>query len=177
MTWTYDDGNGNTVTQNQNVIVADTQNPVVSGCPSDITVNNDPGTNGAVVTWTEPTANDNCSGVLAYDTRSHAPGSTFPVGATVVTYTFTDVASNTSTCTFTVTVIDNEPPEIICPGTITVQCIENVPAAYSSLGSFTSAGGSATDNVGVISVSFALINQYSDGSVLSANNNPCLCDR
>ncbi|MGI5914712.1 MAG: beta strand repeat-containing protein, partial [Bacteroidales bacterium] len=165
VTWTVTDGSGNTATDTQLVTVVDTQAPIVSNCPSNITVNNDSGANSAVVTWVEPTANDNCSGLLTYDTRSHAPGSTFPVGSTEVTYTFTDASSNTTTCTFTVTVVDNEPPVLTCPGTITVQCIGEVPAAYATLIDFTAAGGSATDNVGVIATSFTLIDQYSDGGV------------
>src|SRR5207253_6093768 len=37
-------------------------------------------------------------------------GSSFPAGITTVTCTAVDVAGNTNTCSFTVTVADNEPP-------------------------------------------------------------------
>ncbi|PPK94296.1 HYR domain-containing protein, partial [Nonlabens xylanidelens] len=60
VTWTYDDGNGNTSTQNQNVIIDDVTAPVIS-CPSNITQVNDTGDCGAVVTFATPTATDNCS--------------------------------------------------------------------------------------------------------------------
>ncbi|HET9530133.1 MAG TPA: HYR domain-containing protein [Blastocatellia bacterium] len=42
-------------------------------------------------------------------------GSVFPVGTTTVTAVATDAAGNISTCTFTVTVVDTTPPQIICP--------------------------------------------------------------
>lgn len=61
--------------------------PVISGCPSDITVNNDPATCGAIVTWTEPTASDNCAFGSSpvpvgytYSTCSYSPVT--PTGAT-----------------------------------------------------------------------------------------------
>src|SRR6185436_19157863 len=52
--WTYDDGNGNVITQNQNVIIDDVTNPTINGCPGNISSCN------PVVSWTAPTANDNC---------------------------------------------------------------------------------------------------------------------
>ena len=44
---------------------------------------------------------------------------TFDVGEHSVTATATDVAGNTATCSFTVTVWDCENPHITCPGTVT----------------------------------------------------------
>ena len=63
---------------------------------------------GAVATWTDPTATDNC-GVASF-TGTHASGATFAVGTTTVTYTAVDVNGNQSTASFTVTVTDNEDP-------------------------------------------------------------------
>ncbi|WP_405377001.1 HYR domain-containing protein [Nonlabens sp. Asnod3-A02] len=60
VTWTYDDGNGNTSTQTQNVIIDDVTAPVIT-CPSNITQVNDTGDCGAIVTFTTPTATDNCT--------------------------------------------------------------------------------------------------------------------
>ena len=68
----------------------------------------------ATATWTEPTATDNCSGAITMD-RSHAPGSSFNVGTTTVTYTFTDANGNVSNpCSFNVTVVDNVAPTAVC---------------------------------------------------------------
>ena len=103
------------------VRVNDTEKPVISGCPSNIVQSNDAGLCSAVVTWTEPTATDNCTaaGALVW-TKSHTPGSVFPVGLTTVTYTATDAALNVSAvCSFTVRVNDTEKPVISgCPSNI-----------------------------------------------------------
>jgi len=47
-------------------------------------------------------------------------GSTFPVGVTTNTFRATDESGNSSTCSFTVTVTDNQAPTISCPANQTV---------------------------------------------------------
>jgi len=95
------------------VTVVDNTPPTISGCPTNITQPNDAGVCNAVVTWTPPTANDNCDGALT-PTGSHAPGATFPVGTTTVTYNVSDAAGNAAaTCSFTVKVYDGEPPTTV----------------------------------------------------------------
>ncbi|NVJ45972.1 MAG: hypothetical protein HWE07_02560, partial [Cytophagia bacterium] len=54
------DTNGNVSVKSFNVLVLDEVKPVITDVPANITVNNDPGVCGAVVTWTEPNAADNC---------------------------------------------------------------------------------------------------------------------
>ncbi|MEI7595673.1 MAG: HYR domain-containing protein, partial [Bacteroidota bacterium] len=104
-----------------NVTVVDNQKPIISGCPANISKNADAGQCNAVVSWTEPTATDNCtaSGSLTW-TKSHLPGSTFPVGTTTVTYTAIDAVNNTSNpCTFDVVITDNIAPVAVCkPATL-----------------------------------------------------------
>jgi len=56
----------------------------------------------ATATWTPPAAVDNCSATTL--NASHAPGSSFPIGSTTVSYTAKDVYNNTNNCAFTVTV-------------------------------------------------------------------------
>ena len=46
-------------------------------------------------------------------------GSTFPVGVTTNTFSVTDAAGNSSTCSFNVTVVDNQAPTLTCPSNIT----------------------------------------------------------
>jgi len=81
--------------------------PVISGCPSDIALDNDPGFPGAFVYWTDPTADDAVStpfsGIASF-TSSHASGAFFPVGVTTVTYTAVDQVGNSSVCRFDITV-------------------------------------------------------------------------
>jgi len=96
-----------------NVVVNDTQPPSVV-CSPNIVKGNDPGLCSAVVFYTS-SATDNCPGVtLVCDPPS---GSVFPKGTTVVTCTATDAATNKSSCSFTITVNDVEPPVASCgPG-------------------------------------------------------------
>jgi gliding motility-associated-like protein len=118
VTYTASDAAGNTSTCIFNVIVQDAIKPVISGCPSDITVSANASCQ-AVVNWTPPTFSDNCSGGTMNSTRT--PGTTFNLGATAVTYTASDAAGNTSTCTFNVIVQDAGKPVISgCPSDITV---------------------------------------------------------
>ncbi len=81
---------------------ADTTPPVLTDVPSDISVEAT-GSDGAVVTWTDPTAVDDVDPgpVVACDPAS---GSMFPVGATKVTCTATDASGNAASATFDVTV-------------------------------------------------------------------------
>ncbi|MBI5857334.1 MAG: HYR domain-containing protein [Sphingobacteriales bacterium] len=48
------------------------------------------------------------------------PGSAFPVGLTTNTFTATDAAGNSASCSFTVRVNDTQAPTVSCPGNITV---------------------------------------------------------
>ena len=103
------DINGNTSTVSFTVTVEDNIAPTLSGTPNDITQSAAPGACGAVATWTDPTVADNCSATLS---STHTSGATFAVGTTAVTFTATDIAGNTTTSTFTVTVTDDEAPVI-----------------------------------------------------------------
>ncbi|MEW5825875.1 MAG: HYR domain-containing protein, partial [Candidatus Bipolaricaulota bacterium] len=148
VTYTATDIYGNKATCSFTVTVYDDDPPVISGCPSDFTQSNDAGKCDAVVTWTAPTVTDNCTGVTM--TPDIAPGSTFPVGTTAVTYTATDTSGNTATCSFNVTVVDSEAPAIAgCPANITQS---NDVALCSA--SVTWAAPTATDNCpGVVLIS------------------------
>lgn len=86
----------------------DTEAPSLS-VPEDFTVSNEPGTCAATVEYAA-TASDNCSDVTL--TYSPASGSELEVGAHEVTVTATDAAGNSASDSFTVTVIDDEAPEL-----------------------------------------------------------------
>ncbi|MGA1781009.1 MAG: HYR domain-containing protein, partial [Planctomycetota bacterium] len=96
-----------------NSIDPDSTDPVISGVPANISQTNDAGNCSASVTWTEPTATDNCQ--IQNFISTHSPGATFQVGTTTVTYVATDVHGNSATATFTVTVTDDEGPVINLP--------------------------------------------------------------
>jgi hypothetical protein len=142
---TATDASGNSASDSFNVIVQDNEDPVVTP-PSDISVNVDAGTSGAVATFTA-SATDNVPGV----TLSYVPvsGSTFAVGTTSVTATATDVAGNTASASFTVTVADNEAPVITAPATASAATTAGQPTGVVSF------SATATDVVdGSISPTF-----------------------
>ncbi|MGE4619923.1 MAG: HYR domain-containing protein, partial [Planctomycetota bacterium] len=105
------DIHGNKQTSSFSVLVVDTEYPVILNVPSNITVSNDSGMCGAVVTWQQAMALDNCS-VVGYE-ETHLPGTYFPVGTTPVTLAATDEAGNRTLAQFDVTVEDNETPELL----------------------------------------------------------------
>src|SRR5262249_36538942 len=108
--YTYDKA-GNLL--NRTVRTAGCAQPFATRCPSDITVKSsggDPRQCTQMATWTAPTLNPNCPGATL--TSDHNPGDTFPTGATLVTYTAKDATGNQTTCSFTVTVVDDTPPTI-----------------------------------------------------------------
>ena len=107
-------------TQTFTITVEDVIQPVVSNCPADIYQGVTSGSCDATVSWTPPSATDNCtsSGNLSW-TSNHSPGETFPVGTTSVSYTVTDEAGLQSTCSFDVIITDDEAPVVNCPSNIT----------------------------------------------------------
>ena len=122
VTWTATDAAGNSSSCSLQITVVDDDAPSISNCPSDINMANDNDQCGAVVNYSTPTFNDNCTdpnveGIL---TAGLPSGSFFPVGTTVVTYEYTDAAGNTASCTFEVTIVDTQIPEITCPNNIVV---------------------------------------------------------
>ncbi len=108
---------GNVASASFNVTVADKMAPVLA-LPANIAVLATAST-GATVTFSAA-ANDVVDGAVA-PVCVPASGSTFPLGNTTVTCTATDKAGNVSTGTFVVSVIDNVPPTLVLPDTITVQ--------------------------------------------------------
>ncbi len=119
VTYTAKDGAGNITTCSFNVEVTDNIAPLITSCPANISTTTSASSCNAIVNWVAPSATDNCS--IASFTSDHHPGSAFTVGVTTVTYTAIDVTGNTTTCSFTVEVIDNQSPQISnCPTTTNV---------------------------------------------------------
>jgi probable HAF family extracellular repeat protein len=108
---TTSDSNKNTNTCFFTVTVADREAPVIANCPVPITRLAAPGSNSVVVSWSSPTATDNCDGVVLVSSLP-ASGSSFPIGTNTVLCRAYDSSGNTNTCTFTVTVKAAQPPLI-----------------------------------------------------------------
>ncbi|UPZ15152.1 gliding motility-associated C-terminal domain-containing protein [Flavobacterium humidisoli] len=87
VTWSFDDGNGNIATVNQNVIIDDITPPVVPVL-ADIT-------GQCSVTPAVPTTTDACSGLITGTTTVAFPITA--VGTTIVTWTFNDANGNSVT--------------------------------------------------------------------------------
>jgi hypothetical protein len=113
------DAAGNVSTRTFTVTVRDTTGPVITGTLAAIAAEAT-GPSGATATWSDPAATD-ALGVVGFS-YSRAPGSTFALGTTTVTYYAYDAAGNHSaTRSFTVTVRDTTPPVITAAPNITVE--------------------------------------------------------
>lgn len=87
-------------------VVADTLAPEIV-CPPDLTIQLEPSTCDTIVIFASATATDNCSDPAEITITSDIiSGSLFQIGEQVVTFVATDMAGNTATCSFTVTVLD-----------------------------------------------------------------------
>ena len=108
ITWTFTDKSGNKTTAVQKVIIEDNIAPEIT-CPNDIFDTVVSGGTTAVVTYDAPVASDNCEFTVE-QTAGLASGSEFPLGTTTNTFVVTDAAGNTATCSFDVTITDDEDP-------------------------------------------------------------------
>ncbi len=139
-TYTVTDAAGNTASCSFTVTVSDTEAPKIT-CPATVFANNDPGVCEAVVSYTPPSGTDNCPGQTTALTAGQGDGGIFPVGNSTETYTVTDAAGNTASCSFTVTVSDTEAPKITCPATVFAN---NTPGTCEGVATYIPPAG--TDN-------------------------------
>jgi hypothetical protein len=111
ITWTYDDGNGNSSTQTQNVVVDDTTPPVAS-CMNIILPLDATGNASIVPSDVNNGSSDNCGTVnFSFMLGDQTAYDCFDVGNPVmVTLIVDDGNGNSSTCTATVTADDVTPP-------------------------------------------------------------------
>ncbi len=175
VTYTATDIHGNTSTCSFNVTVTDNENPVITA-PANISVNNDAGNCGAVVTYTAPVGTDNCPGATTAQTAGLPSGSTFPIGTTTNTFVVTDANNNTATASFTVTVTDNENPVITAPSNISVNNDANTCGAVvtytTPVGTDNCPGATTAQTAGLPSGStFPVGTTINTFVVTDANNN------
>lgn len=102
ITWTAEDAAGNSAAVTQNVTVVDVEAPVFAPSEQSIIQVNATGPNGAAVTY-DIHVTDNV-GVTSVSCEP-ASGSVFPVGTSPVSCTARDAAGNSSSTSFSVTVI------------------------------------------------------------------------
>jgi phosphatidylethanolamine-binding protein (PEBP) family uncharacterized protein len=166
VTWLVTDAAGNTATCKFNVKVVDDDNPTIV-CKT----NQTRGTSAPLCSYTTigtefdlTSSTDNC-GVIStttYTLTGATSGSgsntlatfVFVKGVTTIKWTVTDPAGNSSTCSFTVTIADDDPPSLVCKanqtrGTTTPAC------KYTAVGTEFNLM-SSSDNCGVTSTTYTL---------------------
>lgn len=143
VTLTITDVNGNSSSCIAVVTVEDNVPPLMN-CPADFTVGTDTGVCGATVSFADPIPVDACGIASVVQTAGLPSGSIFPVGPNVVEYTTTDINGNTTTCNFTITVVDDETPTAVCMD-ITIQ----LDAAGNATIVPADVDGGSTDNCAV----------------------------
>jgi gliding motility-associated-like protein len=101
ITWTFNDGNGNSSTATQTVVIQDITAPTITA-PATVNISpNNAGCTSIGVVLGTPVTNDNCK---VEKVENNGP-SVYPYGSTTVTWTVTDIAGNTATATQTVNVL------------------------------------------------------------------------
>ncbi|XP_071488836.1 hyalin-like [Diadema antillarum] len=125
VTYTATDNNGNQNTCTFTVqILVDSIAPVFTFCPADIEIAVDSSVTGQVVTWGQPAATDNSGIAPTISDPNFSSGTFFATGSSAtIVYTATDAYGNQQQCTFTVSVmmeqpVDNTPPTLVCPDNI-----------------------------------------------------------
>jgi hypothetical protein len=166
-TWTVTDPTNSSFTNScvQTISSVDNQNPVVTNIPSDMIIMVNGMNCSSVVNWTPPTASDNC-GLASFNT-THQPGTVFPMGSTLVTYTAIDNCGNSATGAFQVTIQCvgcNANPNITCPSNF-VGCPNPTTPQPSVAGFATASAGSNMCGSPVVT--------FND-TVLSSSSGACL---
>jgi len=148
--WTFDDGNGNSISQTQNVNVKDIEQPVLNAASLEDIMEE-----CVVSTITPPTATDNCKGII-----EGVPNVSFPINGngttTEIIWTFDDGNGNSTTQMQTLIIEDVSAPEpdeylvdiigqfdvSLTPPTATDNCVGKViatttdPVHYDEVGTF-----------------------------------------
>ncbi|MGQ8335229.1 Ig-like domain-containing protein, partial [Sunxiuqinia sp. A32] len=128
ITWTYDDGNGNSIDQVQTVIVDDTTPPVIT-CPGNIIRTTSPGVCEMDIPIQNAVATDNCSAsVVGVRDDNQSLSDPYPAGITRITWTATDIGDNEVVCVQIITV--KSPPVAVDDE---VDSFEDTPASWDVL--------------------------------------------
>ncbi len=118
-TWTATDECGNTATYLQTITVVDQKPPTIT-CPppADVAC----GKQYDLDLTGRATAIDNCADTVFITYSDNPPAFSGCSGKIVRTWTGTDPTGNASSCTQEVGVTDTDPPVLVCPPNVTVNC-------------------------------------------------------
>jgi gliding motility-associated-like protein len=148
LTFQATDGAGNTDACSFDVVVNETTPPTIT-CPPNQQVFTDASCQGTLADYTTlATATDNCGGPVTIS-QSPVPGSTITgVGLPqTVTLTATDESGNSASCNMQVTLIDNVPPNVTCPGNQFVAGNANCEALLPNLTPLLTANDNCTGSI------------------------------
>jgi HYR domain/Lectin C-type domain/Secretion system C-terminal sorting domain len=106
----------------------DVTKPVFTNCPANIVKTPTAAGSCWTISWTPPSATDNCSVPTITQTTGPTNGSCLAPGTYGVTYKATDAKGNVETCTFTITVNSYLNCNIVTGNTIAKTCVNNVPS-------------------------------------------------
>jgi hypothetical protein len=153
VTYLVIDAAGNSDNCSFTVTVNDTVPPTIIECPPGVTEYVTPGNCEIYVTAPVPDVEDPCNEIVTTTndspfriSDSNASG-TYPVGTTNVTWTFTDIWGNDTTCVQPITVMDTIPP-VIAPLAPVTECFEYIVPSGSDL--FDLDSTIVTDNCDVV---------------------------
>jgi hypothetical protein len=146
--------------QGQQIIeVYDSESPRVEGCPTSVTVSTDHAQSFASYSWLTPNVTDNSGGPVTESSTFTARLREFQLGTTEVVYLYEDMYGNIANCTFSVTVLDTEPPVITNDIGDSVVVLTD---AGSRFGTYVWSP-LASDNVAVIDITTNAMNMYPIG--------------
>ena len=167
VTFTAQDAAGNVKTCQNVLTLKDNESPIFQTCPTITQIyQTSPNQCSTNVNWAIPTAIDNCSSASVVQTGGPTQGSSLAVGTTyVVTYNATDAYTNSSTCQFSIQVLDSQTPLLLCPAGVqdfdaSANCDYVASAALNAV---------ASDNCGIASTN-GLVNSYNNtNSIIGAS--------
>lgn len=138
------------------VKVNDLTPPTISGCPGNLTVQVSSTKCDTILNWPSPLAIDNCPNITL--SSSPAPNTPFPIGSSNVMYTAMDASGNTSTCSFSILVLEKQPPVFSnCPGDFLLKDVDPCTAIPNW-----TAFPTATDNCSSVTIDSSI---YRPGDV------------
>ncbi|XP_035679049.1 neurogenic locus notch homolog protein 1-like [Branchiostoma floridae] len=100
----------------------DVQQPVFTSCPNDVYLEPASGSGTVLVNWDKPRATDNTAVTITVSPSGTEPPSVFSIGTHDVTYTATDSAGLTATCTFSVTIRVHDCSSLNAPANGALAC-------------------------------------------------------
>ena len=169
VTWTYDDGNGNTSTQNQNVVITDMSDPAT---PTLTNV-----TGECTATASAPTTTDNCSGTITGTTTDALTYST--QGTHTINWTFDDGNGNIISVPQNVVITDMSDPATPTLTNVTGECTATASAPATTDNCSGTITGTTSDALTYSTQGTHTINWTFDdgnGNVISVPQNVVITD-